>query len=202
MKNIKFWFIGLSRIGQATVISVVVLILLGGIFTVSAMSSPPTSNTDQDQQKESSSQPTLKTTTKKEPVITTKEETKTESIPYQKQIVESDDLPRGQTQIQTYGVNGVKTITYTITLVDGKETNRTSIEAATTKPVDQVTVVGTYVEPAPSCDPNYSGCVPIASDVDCGGGSGNGPAYVYGAVRVIGTDIYDLDRDGDGWGCE
>lgn len=53
-----------------------------------------------------------------------------------------------------------------------------------------------------NCDPNYSGCVPIASDVDCSGGSGNGPAYVTGPVKVIGRDIYDLDRDGNGWGCE
>ncbi|MBX7450913.1 hypothetical protein GR927_23270 [Mycolicibacterium sp. 3033] len=53
------------------------------------------------------------------------------------------------------------------------------------------------------CDQNYSGaCVPIASDVDCAGGSGNGPAYVQGPVTVIGTDIYDLDRDGDGTGCD
>jgi resuscitation-promoting factor RpfB len=44
--------------------------------------------------------------------------------------------------------------------------------------------------------------VPIASDVDCAGGSGNGPAYVRGPVKVIGDDIYGLDRDGDGWGCE
>lgn len=58
--------------------------------------------------------------------------------------------------------------------------------------------------PAPSgCDPNYSGCVPIASDVDCAGGSGNGPAYVQGPVRVIGIDIYELDgKDNDGLGCE
>jgi hypothetical protein len=52
------------------------------------------------------------------------------------------------------------------------------------------------------CDPNYSGCVPIGSDVDCEGGSGNGPAYVSGPVRVTGTDIYDLDRDKDGIACE
>jgi len=54
----------------------------------------------------------------------------------------------------------------------------------------------------PQCDPNYSGCVPIASDVDCAGGSGDGPAYVKGPVKVIGKDIYRLDRDGDGIGCE
>lgn len=53
-----------------------------------------------------------------------------------------------------------------------------------------------------SCDPNYSGCVPIASDVDCADGSGNGPAYVRGPVQVTGSDIYGLDRDGNGIGCE
>ncbi|MCV6975852.1 hypothetical protein [Mycobacterium bourgelatii] len=67
--------------------------------------------------------------------------------------------------------------------------------------------VGPVVWPLPlepaQCDPNYSGaCVPIASDVDCAGGNGNGPAYVQGPVRVIGRDIYGLDRDGNGIGCE
>ncbi len=56
---------------------------------------------------------------------------------------------------------------------------------------------------AQSCDPNYEGaCVPIASDVDCAGGSGNGPEYVRGPVYVVGRDIYGLDRDKDGAGCE
>lgn len=62
-------------------------------------------------------------------------------------------------------------------------------------------------KPAPlvqsSCDPNYAGaCVPIASDVDCAGGKGNGPAYVRGPVTVVGSDIYGLDNDHDGIGCE
>ena len=52
------------------------------------------------------------------------------------------------------------------------------------------------------CDPNYSECVPIASDVDCAGGKGNGPAYVKGPVRVVGKDIYKLDGDHNGIGCE
>lgn len=59
-------------------------------------------------------------------------------------------------------------------------------------------------EPAPEasgCDPNYSGCVPIASDVDCEGGSGDGPEYT-GVVTVTGSDIYDLDSDSDGTACE
>jgi hypothetical protein len=57
--------------------------------------------------------------------------------------------------------------------------------------------------PQNDCHPNYSGaCVPIASDVDCLPGSGNGPAYVSGPVQVIGSDVYGLDRDNDGIGCE
>lgn len=53
------------------------------------------------------------------------------------------------------------------------------------------------------CHPSYQGaCVPIASDVDCAGGSGNGPAYVRGPVKVVGPDVYGLDRDGDGIACD
>jgi hypothetical protein len=44
--------------------------------------------------------------------------------------------------------------------------------------------------------------VPIASDVDCKPGKGNGPAYVTGPIRVIGPDVYGLDSDNDGVGCE
>lgn len=52
------------------------------------------------------------------------------------------------------------------------------------------------------CDPNYGGCVPIDSDVDCAGGTGDGPSYTDGPVAVIGRDVYDLDRNHDGWACE
>lgn len=55
---------------------------------------------------------------------------------------------------------------------------------------------------APSdCHASYTPCLPIVSDVDCEGGSGNGPVYT-GRVQVIGPDEYGLDRDGDGIGCE
>ncbi len=52
------------------------------------------------------------------------------------------------------------------------------------------------------CDPNYTGdCVPIASDVDCADGEGDGPEYVEGPVTVVGEDKYGLDRDDTGVGC-
>ena len=46
--------------------------------------------------------------------------------------------------------------------------------------------------------------MPIDSDVDCAGGSGNGPSYVHAKrFRVVGEDIYGLDGpDNDGIACE
>jgi micrococcal nuclease len=59
-------------------------------------------------------------------------------------------------------------------------------------------------EPAPAqvCEPGYDPCIPPGPDVDCAGGSGNGPRYVQGPVIVTGSDPYGLDRDNDGIGCE
>ena len=77
--------------------------------------------------------------------------------------------------------------------------------AATTAPATtrRATTRQPAATPAPSCHPSYRGaCVPAnASDVDCAGGKGDGPAYT-GRVEVIGPDVYDLDSDGNGIGCE
>jgi hypothetical protein len=154
----------------------------------------------------------------KKPVIKT--ETKSEAVAFKSTRHDDSTLAKGQIRVDTKGVNGERTVTYEVTYVEGKEADRKVVKNETTKePVNEVKAVGTYVyvapapkstptpapKPAPhpsNCNPNYSGCVPNASDVDCAGGSGNGPAYVSGPVRVIGSDIYDLDRDGNGWGCE
>ena len=57
---------------------------------------------------------------------------------------------------------------------------------------------------AGNCHPSYKGaCLdPSVSDYDCEGGSGNGPGYVEGPIRVVGPDEYRLDGDGDGIACE
>jgi hypothetical protein len=119
--------------------------------------------------------------------------------------VKDSTLAKGSTKVRTKGVAGSRTLTYEVTYTDGVETGRRLIrQQITRQPVTKVAAVGTRPAPEPAgprCDPNYGGCVPVASDVDCAGGSGNGPAYVSGVVRVIGEDIYDLDRDGDGYGC-
>lgn len=83
------------------------------------------------------------------------------------------------------------------------EPTPTATPAPTPVPTTVATPKPTPTKSTSSCDPNYSGaCVPIASDVDCAGGSGDGPAYVVGQVKVIGTDIYRLDGDRDGYGCD
>lgn len=57
--------------------------------------------------------------------------------------------------------------------------------------------------PPSTCHPSYVGaCLDrFASDYDCAGGEGDGPKYT-GFVRVVGSDDYELDRDGDGLACE
>jgi hypothetical protein len=41
------------------------------------------------------------------------------------------------------------------------------------------------------------------SDADCAGGSGNGPWYVQEKnIGVVGPDVFGLDADHDGLGCE
>lgn len=136
------------------------------------------------------------------PVVTKKTITQTKSIRYGTREVDDDSLAEGKTKVRVKGVNGVQTSTYEVTLTDGKETARKKVSSVVTKkPVTKVVAIGTK-QADDGCDPNYTPCVPIASDVDCAGGSGNGPAYVDGPIRVIGSDPYDLDRDGDGVACD
>jgi resuscitation-promoting factor RpfB len=136
------------------------------------------------------------------PVVTKRTVKQAKSIPYGTREVDDDSLAEGKTRVRVKGVTGVRTITYEITLTDGTETARRQVSSVVTrKPVTKVVAVGTK-QPGNNCDPNYTPCVPIASDVDCAGGSGNGPAYVDGPIQVIGSDPYDLDRDGDGIACD
>lgn len=49
------------------------------------------------------------------------------------------------------------------------------------------------------CDPNYAGCIPVfPPDVNCTDIKRLGLA----PVKVIGRDVHNLDRDGDGIGCD
>jgi hypothetical protein len=79
------------------------------------------------------------------------------------------------------------------------------IRAALALLVISVVMAGTGCSPPPPppphhCQPGYSPCLKAnVGDYDCEGGSGNGPHYT---GTVTGDDVFDLDRDGDGTGCD
>lgn len=79
-----------------------------------------------------------------EPVITTQTERRTAVINF-KTIEENDStLDAGKTSIKQTGVNGQRTITYTVTYTDGRETSRVEVSRTTTRqPVDQIVLIGT-----------------------------------------------------------
>ena len=144
------------------------------------------------------------------PKVVVSETTTTVPLPFAQVQLNDANRDVGNNAITVGGTAGVQTNTWRITKTDGIQTDRSLVrQEVTVAPVDEVTSIGTRLPPPPpavapsGCDPNYGGqCVPVASDVDCGGGSGNGPAYVNGVVTIVGSDIYDLDRDGDGIGCD
>lgn len=133
MPRIKDWFLGLSKAGQAAVIGGAVAV---GGMTASGMAAPATPQAD-----------TVQVT---KPVVAQKTETETVEIPFDETTKDDATLPRGETKIVQAGVAGVKTITHTIRLTDGKETSRRTSEVVTTPPVAQVTAVGSYIAPAPA----------------------------------------------------
>lgn len=107
----------------------------------------------------------------------------------------------------TVEVSGiVEDDTIGVVTADGRTettTSTTSSTTTTTTSTTTTTVVVAGPTTTEACHPSYVGeCVPIGvSDVDCRGGSGDGPYYV-GRVQVVGWDEYGLDRDNDGIGCE
>jgi len=189
MKNITKWFKGLDSNKQ---VGLLLVPLLAIAVTASASSSPDETNI--------STQNTAKT----RPVVTTKSVDQVQAIPFASTTIESVALPKGTTKITTAGVNGSQTLTFKVTITDGKETGKVQEGATriTLNPVTQVTTIGTYVAPTPppkqasNCDPNYTPCVPnVSYDLNC--------ADIGFRVRVIGTDVHGFDgNDNDGLGCE
>jgi hypothetical protein len=226
LSTAKQWWKRVPGLGKVGLVSGAVAVLCcGGLTTIAAIigpttpkpasavdaapiSSPTSSSSTSGSEASDPPAPSTPATTaaaaapSPTPAIETRTVTETQRIPYATRRVNDSSLPKGTTRVRTAGVNGVKTLTYAVTLTNGVQTSKMLLNQRVTKqPVTQVVAVGTKV--TQKCDPNYTwACVPVASDVDCAGGSGNGPAYVQGPVKVIGTDIYGLDNDGDGIGCE
>lgn len=181
------WFTGLTLLKK-------VLLIGGAMVAGSAISGvaplPPEPSASLPQTAEETPQVQSDT-------VETKSITEEQVITFQSLTQNDPTLEKGKTLLAISGVNGVNTITYSVTYTNGVETNRQKVsELITKQPINQVTKVGTKVAPiSPRCDSNYSGCVPIVSyDLDC-------PDIGF-MVRVLGSDRHRFDRDGDGYGCE
>ena len=84
------------------------------------------------------------------PVVTTKEETKTEDVAFQTKEVTNPNLPEGSRQVKAVGKKGVRTIVYTVTYTDGVETGRVEKSNTITTPaVDEIVEIGTKKVVAP-----------------------------------------------------
>jgi hypothetical protein len=146
------------------------------------------------------------------PVVEVKQVEERSVVPFTSSTVDDGNLAAGTTAVVTAGANGERLVTYRVTYEDGVEIRReVATDVISVAPVNEVIANGTYVAPPPpppapvdnGCHPSYEGaCVPFADDVDCEGGSGNGPAYIQGPLRVVGPDVYDLERDDDGIACD
>ena len=141
-------------------------------------------------------------TTEPDSSTTTVVETSTTAAPISTTTAPSTTSTTTSTTTTTLPPTTTSTTTTSTTTTTTSTTTSTTTTTTTTQPPPPPTEVQQFIPTGPACDPNYTGCVPIDSDVDCAGGSGNGPSYVRGPVQVIGSDIYGLDRDKDGIGCE
>jgi resuscitation-promoting factor RpfB len=191
IQKLKSWHAGLSKGGR---LGLWLSLLCVGFFGLaSANPTPQTAN--------STTQP-IAAQQEAKPDVEVKEESEVIPIAYAKTTQNDSSLEKGKTRIITPGVDGAKTVIYSVTYTDGKQTNKVVSSEAVTKPaVAEVTAIGTYVAaaiaPAPSnnCDPNYRPCVPrVSYDLDC--------KDIGMQVTVIGSDPHNFDGDGDGAGCE
>lgn len=72
--------------------------------------------------------------------------TANEPIAFTTNKIQDGDQPVGYDSIQTAGVNGLRSVTYQVTIQDGKEVGRNEIASITTlQPVQQVEVIGVKI---------------------------------------------------------
>lgn len=180
VRKLRAWFRGLSKAGKAGVI-------LSSLLIVSAAAGPSstTSTSPQPIKQDSIVQPISETSTD---TVEKKKITETVAIPFEKTSVRDSTLDAGKTIVQTTGINGVKTLNYEITLTNGAETSKLLLkEEVTTKPVTEVTAIGTKVTVAPPpdcpngtytntygsvvCRPYESNSVPAGATARCSDGT-------------------------------
>ena len=139
MKRFKTWFKGLTTTGKITTIAVASILSFGTLSAMAQQGAP------------SAPAPVSTPSIQAQPKVETNTISTTEPVAYTSSTVDDASLAQGTTQVRTAGVNGVRTLTYEVTLTDSKETARKEISnVVTTQPVNEVIAHGTKA-PQPSC---------------------------------------------------
>lgn len=87
---------------------------------------------------------------KTKPKVTTDEVTEeVDVVEYETVRNETDDLPKGEEEVEQEGKDGYTTVTYKVTYEDGEEVDREETDREVTDPVDEIINVGTFEEPEP-----------------------------------------------------
>jgi len=166
---IRAWFAALSTVAKVGVVSAAVVAGGAATSSLTPQQQTPTGGTS------TSVCSSQRTTT-----------TETQPIPFDKTTVNDPNTSKGQTSIQTAGVNGVETQTYDVTSYSPsgclQDTKVLTKEVVTTQPVTEVTSVGTYVAPVQPtctngtyvntagntvCSPETSSTVPAGATAQC-----------------------------------
>lgn len=107
------------------------------------------------------------------------------------------------TPVQTETPTGISTATLTPPLIPTDTSTPTHTPMRTATSMATITPRPINI-PSGNCNSSYPDvCLQDGiGDYDCAGGSGNGPNYIEGPLRVLPPDPFDLDRDKDGIGCE
>ena len=105
--------------------------------------------------------------------VTTKNLTSTKPVAFTTVTTKSAKLDQGTTKVTQQGKNGVQTLTYSVTYVDGKETARKLVSSkVTTKPVSKLVTVGTKVTVSASTSSTSSTTASSASSTTSTSGAG------------------------------
>ena len=118
--------------------------------------------------------------------------TVTQNVPFQIQQIQDSTMQEGTQQITTPGVNGSEQVTYRVTQVNGKETNRVTLQTnVTLQPVTQVVRVGTQPLPGDAVWDRIAQCESGGNWADnTGNGYYGGLQFIIGTWNGAGGDVY------------
>ena len=150
-----------TKAKASVVVAIAAVIWVGGVGTAGAVVGAAVTSASQDSASPravadaTTTTPTPSSTPTPTPtptsVVEVSEVSKDFPIHFRKTTIDDPTLAKGQTRLQTAGVDGVLTRTYRVTTTDGVETDRVQVsKTVSTAPVTEVTAVGSYVEPAPA----------------------------------------------------